>query len=81
MNFILLGSSYLIPFFRASSLELLMPAGLPFTSSSAVNKQLISAKAHFPASVCNFAACNFSLFTGMPEINVWFYQNTIYVDV
>ena len=76
MYFIPNGSNLVMVFLRLSSLEFVIPDGLPLTSSSALKRQLMSWRAHFEESLCNFAACSFSLSVLWPKISTWFYMNT-----
>ena len=61
MYFILIGSNFSKVRLWISSFELVTPERFPFVSSSKVKRQSVSCKAHFTASVCNFAACSLIL--------------------
>lgn len=79
MYFILTGSNFLILFFLASFLAVVMPEGLPWANSSNENKHWSSFKAHLEAVLCNLAVWSLSRSTGWPHIRTWAYNNIMII--
>ena len=77
MYFIRTGSNFLMIFFLALFLAVVMPEGLPWANSLNENKHWSSLKAHLGAVLCNLAVWSLSRSTGWPQIRTWAYMNEI----